>query len=178
MIATRFRSVGMVSCVALAAIGCYMVSLRVASERAELGKLESRIVSARQDIRTLQTEMGTRARLSQLERWNVDVLALASPKVGQHLDGEMELAALIEPPAPIAPIRIETPAGPKVVQIDYKAEAREAEARAPTALLHQANYIKPAAQERAITKASLIDDKLMGEIGKAAKAEAAKSNTQ
>lgn len=180
MIATRFRSVGLVSCVAVAAIGCYMVSLRVAAERADLGKLEARISEARQDIRALQTEIGTRARLSQLERWNVEVLALSSPRAGQYLSGEVQLASLVEPPKPIAPIQIETPAGPKVVQVAYKPE-KEAEAAAvPLApLLRQANYIKPANAERApIRRTSLLDDKLMGEIGKAAKAEAAKSDTQ
>jgi hypothetical protein len=180
MIATRFRSVGLVSCVAVAAIGCYMVSLRVASERAQLGKLESRIVAARQDIRALQTEMGTRARLSQLERWNVEVLALSSPRSGQYLKGEVQLASLIEPPMPVAPIQIETPAGPKVVQVAYTPEKdAEREAAPMPAMLRQATYIKPAPTERApIRRASLLDDKVLGEIGRAAKAEAARSDTQ
>ncbi len=179
MIASRFRSVGLVSCVAVAAIGCYMVSLRVAAERAQLTKIEGRIATARQDIRSLQTEMGTRARMSQLERWNVEVLALASPRSGQYLAGEVQLASLVAPPPPPAPIRIETPQGPRVVQVDYKPEKREAD-EAPTQqpLLRQANYIKPAGAERKATKASLLDSKLLGEIGKAAKAESAKSDTQ
>ena len=187
MIATRFRTVGLVAAVAVAAIGCYMVSLRVAAERAELTRLERRILSTKQDIRALQTEMGTRARLSQLERWNVDVLALASPKSGQYLKGELQLASLVEPPKPLAPIRIETPAGPKVIPVAYEPAApnrdaepkRAAEPPRPEPLLRRANYIKPAADERPeIKQVALLDDKLLGEIGRAAKGEARKTRQQ
>ena len=64
----------MVASCAGAALGCYLVSLRVASERAALEDVETRIVLAQRDLRVLQTEIGTRGRLSQLERWNVKVL--------------------------------------------------------------------------------------------------------
>ena len=59
-----------------AALGCYLVSLRVASERAALEDVETKIVLAQQDMRVLQTEIGTRGRLSQLERWNAGENAL------------------------------------------------------------------------------------------------------
>ena len=45
----------------------------VASERAALEDVETEIVLAQRDIRLLQTEIGTRGRLAQLERWNVKV---------------------------------------------------------------------------------------------------------
>ena len=64
----------MVASCAGAALGCYLVSLRVASERAALEDVETKIVLAQRDIRLLQTEIGTRGRLAQLERWNVKVL--------------------------------------------------------------------------------------------------------
>ena len=35
---------------------------------------------------TLQTELGTRGRLAQLEQWNADVLALSAPTTPQFLD--------------------------------------------------------------------------------------------
>ena len=66
-----FHSVFMVASCAGAALGCYLVSLRVASERAALEGVETRIVLAQRDLRVLQTEIGTRGRLAQLERWNV-----------------------------------------------------------------------------------------------------------
>ena len=59
-----FRSVGYVATIAGAALCCYLVSLRVASERAALEDVETEIVLAQRDIRLLQTEIGTRGRLA------------------------------------------------------------------------------------------------------------------
>jgi len=97
MIVQSFRSVMWVGAVAGAALSCYMVSLRVASERASLERVESRILMAKRDIRALDTELSTRGRLRQLERWNVDVLALSAPTEGQFLGGEVALASLTRP---------------------------------------------------------------------------------
>lgn len=107
MIVQSFRSVMWVGAVAAAAIGCYMVSLRVASERATLEDVETAILVARRDIRALDTELSTRGRLSQLERWNNDVLALTAPTEGQFLEGEVQLAGLAAsvPQVP-APVRL------------------------------------------------------------------------
>ena len=92
MIARGFKPVGWVAGVAAAALGCYMLSLNVAAERAELKKLEWRIVMAKRDIRILQTELGTRGRLQQLESWNANVLALSAPTADQFVDSEVTLA--------------------------------------------------------------------------------------
>ena len=56
-----------------------------------------KIVLAQRDIRVLQTEIGTRGRLAQLERWNVKVLALSAPSADQFLEGGFELARLAQP---------------------------------------------------------------------------------
>jgi hypothetical protein len=95
--ARSFRSVFMVASCAGAALGCYLVSLRVASERAALEQVETEIVLAQRDIRLLQTEIGTRGRLAQLERWNVKVLALSAPSADQFLEGGFQLARLGRP---------------------------------------------------------------------------------
>ena len=79
MSAHGFKSVFMVGAIAGAALGCYLVSLRVASERAALESVENKIVLAQRDIRLLNTEIGTRGRLAQLERWNVKVIRLSAP---------------------------------------------------------------------------------------------------
>jgi len=96
--ARSFRSIFMVASCAGAALGCYMVSLRVASERAALEEVENKLVLAQRDVRTLQTEIGTRGRLAQLERWNVRVLALSAPSADQFVNGGFELARLTRPP--------------------------------------------------------------------------------
>ncbi len=94
MIARGFRSVIWVATVGGAALSCYMVSLRVATERNELARVERQIVEAKRDIRSLQTELGTRGRMTQLEQWNAEVLALAAPSSAQFLKDEFTLARL------------------------------------------------------------------------------------
>lgn len=102
MIATRFKTVMWAACVAFAALSCYLISLRVASERAQVDRAERKLLASKEDIRSLQTELNTRSRLVQLERWNADVLALSAPKAGQYLAGEMQLASLAIAPGAAA----------------------------------------------------------------------------
>ena len=92
MIARGFKPVAWVAAIGTAALACYMLSLQVAAERAELAAVERRIVQARQSIRSLQTELGTRGRLQQLEQWNADVLALSAPVANQFLESNVSLA--------------------------------------------------------------------------------------
>jgi hypothetical protein len=102
VIANGFKPVAWVAAVGTAALGCYMLSLRVASERADVASLERRIVATQQAIRTLQTELGTRGRLQQLERWNEEVLALSAPVSGQYLQSSVQLARFsATPPQPL-----------------------------------------------------------------------------
>lgn len=92
MIARGFRPVVWVFMIGAAVLVCYMLNLRVAAERAELAKLDRRIVATQQSIRALQTEVGTRSRIPQLEEWNNDVLALSAPVTGQYLQQDVSLA--------------------------------------------------------------------------------------
>lgn len=94
MIAHRFRPVVWVVGCAFAATALYTVSLGVASERTKLEDLDRQIARTERDIRQLQTELGTRASLRQLERWNGDVLALSAPKAGQFRAEESALKTI------------------------------------------------------------------------------------
>ena len=94
MIAHRFRPIGWVAGVATAATALYLVSLQVAVERAKLDDVERRITGAHRDMRALQTELGTRASLRQLERYNGEVLALAAPAATQYVQEAAQLASL------------------------------------------------------------------------------------
>jgi hypothetical protein len=94
MIVRGFKSVLWVGAVGSAALSCYMVSLRVATERADLARVQGQIVDAKRDIRSLQTELGTRGRLSQLEDWNTNVLALSAPATNQYVKDGYALARL------------------------------------------------------------------------------------
>jgi hypothetical protein len=108
MMARGFRPVGWVAALGAAALGCYMLSLRVASERHDLARLDAKIVAAQQNIRTLQTEVGTRSRIPQLEDWNEEVLALAAPAAGQFVAANVSLARfdMRAPPQPADPAEI------------------------------------------------------------------------
>ena len=146
MSSRSFRSVFMVASCAGAALGCYMVSLRVASERAQLEAVETRIVLAQRDMRVLQTEIGTRGRLSQLERWNAGAFALAAPSADQFLKGGFELARLAQPEhkvdfqAPVVLASAPAPAKPPAVGRPETDEfGIRAAAVSPNALLHEAS---------------------------------------
>ena len=154
MSAHGFKSVFMAASVVGAALGCYLVSLNVASERAKLERVEGKIVLAQQDIRVLQTEIGTRGRLAQLERWNARFIRLSAPAADQFVDGGFQLAALVKPdkhsainapvvlasaPAPEAPVR-------PVVISDADDTPQPTVEKHPSAvdILHTASYEKPA----------------------------------
>jgi len=146
MSARSFRSVFMVASCAGAALGCYLVSLRVASERAALENVETRIVMTQRDLRVLQTELGTRGRLSQLERWNAGAFALSAPSANQFVQGGFELAKLTQPQhtvdfqAPVvlasapAPAPQRPPIGEPVAD-----DSGAPPAMSPRAMLHQAS---------------------------------------
>ena len=99
MSARGFGSLISAGAVAGAALGFYLVSLRVASERAALENVETEIAMAQRDIRLLNTELGTRGRLAQLERWNVRFIRLSAPTADQFVDGGFQLATLVKPQA-------------------------------------------------------------------------------
>src|SRR3546814_4440034 len=114
----RLQSLIWILLVALGALGAYMVSLKVATERNELMKVRAQIARAKADIRYLETEFGARANMRQLERWNQDDFLYATPTAQQYLAGERALAHLdgVQPNGPdyVAPpvmvAMVQTPA--------------------------------------------------------------------
>lgn len=154
-----FREVGWVAAVAGTALGCYMVSLKVASERAALEQVQTDIVLAQRDIRVLQTEIGTRGRLEQLESWNVKVLALSAPEAHQFLEGEFQLATLAAPKKtvdPAAPVVLASAPAPQPARPDAR-PATDAGKEGATArdLMQVASYRRdlPQAAEKTVDKA-------------------------
>jgi hypothetical protein len=134
IIAQRFRALGWVAIVAAAATLLYLISLQVAAERGKLEAVERQIAAAERDMRQLQTELGTRASMRQLEKWNGDVLALSAPKATQFARDGAQLVALN-----IDDVGKSPNAAPSVAMTATKAK--------PPAALPQpqnANYIKPA----------------------------------
>ena len=146
-----FGSVVWAGAVAGAALGCYLVSLRVASERAALEDVETEIALAQRDIRLLKTEIGTRGRLSQLERWNVRFIRLSAPSADQFVEGGFQLATLAKPearPAIEAPvIMASAPVEPSASQPrlagDSAPEAAPRPSRPVSDMVHVASYSVP-----------------------------------
>jgi len=151
MSAHGFRSLFMAASVAGAALGCYLISLNVASERAELEAVEEKIVLAQRDIRVLQTEIGTRGRLAQLERWNVKFIRLSAPSADQFVEGGFQLATMVRPqrkPAIEAPVILAAaPSGQaQPLVTDDGAEASPsaiAKGTEPKELMHSISYTRP-----------------------------------
>lgn len=161
MSARSFRSVFMVASCAGAALGCYLVSLRVASERAQLEDVENRIVVAQTDMRVLQTEIGTRGRLSQLERWNAGAFALSAPNADQFLKGGFELAKLTQPERKVefkAPVYLASAPGPEKQAIgapETDDSGAPAVTSGPSSLLHEASLKTETREVPAPTAAAL-----------------------
>jgi hypothetical protein len=193
MIAKRFQSFQRLAACTCAVMGLYMVTSQVASERTDLERVDRQILSARKDIRQLQTELGTRASLRQLERWNGEVLALTTPDADQFVSNERALATLdrtgIVPGPRYAPnamvMAMTSTREPAVAPVASDAVDRPAAATERRVLIAEAS--KPqqvlAAAPKPETKRKepkkpidlleqkLLDDGLIGELASRAKAE-------
>ncbi len=145
MSARSFGSLFMVASCAGAALGCYLVSLRVASERAALENVETKIVSTQGELRMIQTEIGTRGRLSQLERWNAGAFSLSAPAANQFVGGSFELAKLVQPEkqvnfqAPVVLASAPAPASQKPLEQAQTDDSAAPAAAPPSVLLHEAS---------------------------------------
>ena len=163
MSAPGFRSVFMVASCAGAALSCYLVSLNVASERAALEEVETKIVLAQRDIRLLQTEIGTRGRLAQLERWNVKVLALSAPSADQFVEGGFQLARLgrpepklnVEAPVVLASAPAPNPQPAPLEEGERRAAGAGATASSAAQLMQQASLRVPVREPIQLTEPML-----------------------
>ena len=143
MSARGFGSLISAGAVAGAALGFYLVSLRVASERAALESVESEIAMAQRDIRLLQTELGTRGRLAQLERWNVRFIRLSAPTADQFVDGGFQLATLVKPqarPTLDAPVVLASAPSTAQPHLAVDADGAAPVSRPVSEMVHVASY--------------------------------------
>jgi hypothetical protein len=156
MSARGFGSVIWAGAVAGAALGFYLVSLNVASERAELEQVETKIALAQRDIRLLQTEIGTRGRLAQLERWNVKFIRLSAPTADQFVDGGFQLATMVAPhkkpviEAPVvlasAPVEQAIPNRPRLTGDGDRPEVPASAPKSASDMMYVASYGSPGKQ--------------------------------
>lgn len=137
----RFGSGTMIAGAMAAAIGFYTLSLHVSAERSKVDRLRGQIASDLKDIRALEAELRTRARLPVLQKWNDDVLAMSAPTAKQFVDSPVQLAAFA-PNAPAAAV-----AGAPTVQL---AIGTREEAAVQKPMLVKAAYEVPVAQLAAL----------------------------
>ncbi|WP_416907992.1 MAG: hypothetical protein ACMVO5_13410 [Polymorphobacter sp.] len=84
-------------------IGCYGAATHGASQRAAIDDMRRQLIAEAREIRDLEAELRTRARLPQLERWNDQVLKMSAPAAGQFMATPVQLINLVTPPEPVAP---------------------------------------------------------------------------
>lgn len=138
----------------VAAVGSYTVNLQVSGERAQVDKLRRQLVADARDIRNLEAELRTRARLPEMQRWNDSVLQMSAPAAGQYLRSPVQLASFgaapaapaaqpdvryaVATPAPAptiaapvqraayrpAPAPVAAPSAPRVVQASFEAASK------------------------------------------------------
>jgi hypothetical protein len=122
MMATRFSTVGWTGCVCVAALAFYLVSQTVAAKRAELVTIDRKIIGTQREIAQLETEIGTRGGMAQIENWNSRVYGLQAPGAEQFVNSSVQLVAMADPhPLPLDPV-ISPPHGP-VEQASLTVEA-------------------------------------------------------
>lgn len=109
-------------------IACYSVSLKVSGERKAVEDLKVQIAGDLRGIRTLEAEFRTRARQSELQRWNDEVLGLQAASTLQFVRDPVQLAAFEVTPKPAQTPRYavaEAPAKalPPVTTVAYRPDA-------------------------------------------------------
>ena len=98
----RLGTVSMMAATAVAILAFNTLSLHVSAERSKVDRLQRSIAADLRDIRALEAELRTRARLPVLQKWNDNVLAMSAPTAKQFADSAVQLAAFA-PGAPAAP---------------------------------------------------------------------------
>jgi hypothetical protein len=198
MAVAGFKGFGWLLCGVIVSPGLYLVTSQVAAERGRVDAVERSIVQAQRDLRDLETEFQTRANFAQLERWNGDVLALASPRPEQYAGGETALAALnpngmtaasgdgagVQQATLLVPSAIQMPEAPQVAQasaVTVPAPAARlqpsksivaASAPTPVAPAPRAARRAPKGEAVAMLDRKLLDDSTLGDLLKSARAEA------
>jgi hypothetical protein len=148
----RLQSLFWVLLVALGALGAYLVSLRVATERNELMKVRTQIAQARGDIRYLETEFDSRANMRQLEKWNADDFRYSALAADHYLEGERALAHL-DGVQPNGPAFVSSPV--MVAMVDKTEDAPAPVAPSPAVLQVRPDVAAAAAEKREPERAAV-----------------------
>jgi hypothetical protein len=150
MAARKLQGIGLVLLVLIIAMALYPLYLRVAATRSELAQIERDIVSTRDNVRYLESELVVRASMRQLERWNAESFGYSAPVARQYLRGERALASLDRLPR----ARDQMPVAPVLLALAQPAPAAAAAAPLPssggTVLSDVAQVVVPAARAQPV----------------------------
>lgn len=131
----------------VAALASYTVNIRVSAERAAVDGLRRQLVADARDVRNLQAELRTRARLPEMQRWNDNVLLMAAPAAGQYLRSTVQLASFgvpaTETAGPTVRFAVAGPATPPAAA-ERRAVVQTAARAAPSATPVDARVIRAA----------------------------------
>ncbi len=197
--AKRLEGIGWLALVFLVAILLYPLSLSVASLRSDLARTDQKIISVKKEIRYLETEFSARANLRQLEHWNKMEYGYLAPKASQYLEGERALANLgganlrksvkvavissmdkVKPAGIIgsvfakAELKNRNPDGSAAAPSDKDEAVKSREGKEPT----NAELSKTRTTRVASLEQKLLDDGLVKDLNRQAKAETAESDAQ
>lgn len=136
------------------AVTSYSLSLKVASERREMEKIEGRNGRLETQLKAMDAELRVRMRMPQLQRWNDSVLGLMPISASQYVNNPVQLTAYGTPlesdmPRVQLAVRdaapaIQKPVGPILASATMTARAApaiERPAPAPVDLLTQVDMI-------------------------------------
>ena len=159
----RFGSASMMAATAAAILAFNTLSMHVSTERSKVEKLQGGIAADLRDIRALEAELRTRARLPILQTWNDNVLAMSAPTARQFADS-VQLASFAPgaaspvPNTPAVQLALATPATTAVQTPGFVRAAFEVPAAAlPRAVIidytgAMARSAKPAPVKFKVTK--------------------------
>ncbi|QDH35611.1 hypothetical protein [Porphyrobacter sp. YT40] len=105
---SQARSLGWAAVMAVCVALVVVLSFKVHAVKSEVLLAERQLISLQREALLLETEFQTRASQRQLAEWNTVEFGYQSPRAGQFLEAERQLASLGErlgPDAP-APIRL------------------------------------------------------------------------
>lgn len=92
--ARKLQNIGLILLLTICALIVYPVSLQVSATQSELRRVEQRIADVRLRNRMIEGDIAVVANVSQLDRWNRDMIGYVAPAPGQYLSGERAIASL------------------------------------------------------------------------------------
>lgn len=93
-----FSALAMIAVTTVVVAGAQIITTKAAAERRAVTKLNIELVEITVRVRELEAELGTRAGMPELQRWNDAVFQLSAPQGAQILRSPVQLASFAARP--------------------------------------------------------------------------------